>query len=1154
MSSRAGFLFLFFLFPAWLSAAEFFVSKQGDDTHEGTSRERAFLTVQKGVDALSPGDTLTIGPGEYLESVHRKNLGSAEKETVIRAELPGTAVLRGDVKVGPFRKTEGFQFVYQAECPHEVHAVTEADTMSGLSRMPNLTELDAAPGRWNYDTKSKILSVSATDWNPAVDHPYLASVIQGDGLYLESPTRVVLDGLAATGFNNSHSSWAPAYRYANNGMKVVWGILLFQAKDCVVRNCTAYFNGGGIAVSNGQGADPKLNGRGNLVDSCVAYGNHSQVSSYESSGVGVYFPANDEIRNCYAYKNDAFGTRMYGQLAAPSKITETISWGNWNNLGDFQLKVGGPGARVENCVSLGGFSNIIESVHSITGKEPTEYPQDNISLLPRGGTAPDFDREFADAANFDFRLQSDSQFRGSAPDGKDRGPKPYSPDVFYVCPEGNDGADGLSMRQAWKTLARAVKDLSPGDTVYLEGGEYEGNLDVRVKGTADKPISIRGRGRKPVKITGAVHVMDSAFLDFQRIHFTDTVRLDESHDIRFDQCGFSAATFGLEAAQVDGLRLTHCQFTGFGEAGLALRPTPENTSALSAIQAFFQGAPKAAARLGGTKGVFLSGNFFDNASGPAIKLGEADGVLYSGYNGYRQLAKSWELDGKPVAPEMREQFPREITAKFALVDGVPVPENSALFAEGGPLGKPLGPYRDEMSLKQSRLASPPAVHSVSATTANLEWKTSAPASCALAWGDTPECKNTAIFDVNHVGSYSLTGLKPGQTYYFRLNSLSLPEALEREFEVSQVPFTPQTISFTTLKENAAPITFYVAPDGRDDNTGLDRQNALGTITQAAAKVNAGDTVLVAGGIYPERVRLRATGDTGAPITFKAMPGEKAVLDGEDCSLNNAFIASRKSHLRFDGFTFENFNLFNAQGWIPGLAGEFSLYEGRDIAITRCFSDGRAGYTATFVNASSIEDLLIKNCVILNKFQGMSLWHPCPNLRIENNVFAGTMILHILLGNRPSAPALIEKNIFTDNIPVKAAGNIPIFSMDPAMVNRDNCYYLRSFFTKDERKMVELDHSMDPSELGKTIINPLFADPRFAGVALPDPKFVPSYDMGYALETSPDRLVAPDLKLSFSDFFATNPEVVKRQMGLVPQDFEDFRIEKNGAPIVSAPAN
>ena len=38
--------------------------------------------------ALQPGDTLTIGPGEYFESVRRDKLGNAEKETVIRAVIP----------------------------------------------------------------------------------------------------------------------------------------------------------------------------------------------------------------------------------------------------------------------------------------------------------------------------------------------------------------------------------------------------------------------------------------------------------------------------------------------------------------------------------------------------------------------------------------------------------------------------------------------------------------------------------------------------------------------------------------------------------------------------------------------------------------------------------------------------------------------------------------------------------------------------------------------------------------------------------------------------------------------------------------------------------------------------------------------------------
>jgi len=81
-------------------AAEYFVSDRGKDANDGLVRERAFLTVQKGVDALKPGDTLTIAPGEYFGTVRRQGLGGAEAVTTIRAEVPGTVILRGESNRG----------------------------------------------------------------------------------------------------------------------------------------------------------------------------------------------------------------------------------------------------------------------------------------------------------------------------------------------------------------------------------------------------------------------------------------------------------------------------------------------------------------------------------------------------------------------------------------------------------------------------------------------------------------------------------------------------------------------------------------------------------------------------------------------------------------------------------------------------------------------------------------------------------------------------------------------------------------------------------------------------------------------------------------------------------------------------------------------
>ena len=88
------------------------LAKTGDDARSGRRRGDAFLTIQRGVDALAPGDTLTIGRGEYAEAVSRGTLGGDDADTVIRAEIPGTVTLRGDVAAPEFEKVDGCRFIY----------------------------------------------------------------------------------------------------------------------------------------------------------------------------------------------------------------------------------------------------------------------------------------------------------------------------------------------------------------------------------------------------------------------------------------------------------------------------------------------------------------------------------------------------------------------------------------------------------------------------------------------------------------------------------------------------------------------------------------------------------------------------------------------------------------------------------------------------------------------------------------------------------------------------------------------------------------------------------------------------------------------------------------------------------------------------------
>ncbi|MFC1454236.1 hypothetical protein ACFLQL_03555, partial [Verrucomicrobiota bacterium] len=725
----------------------------------------------------------------------------------------------------------------------------------------------------------------------------------------------------------------------------------------------------------------------------------------------------------------------------------------------------------------------------------------------------------------------------AAPDGSDRGPFQYEKNIFYVRTDGNDQGDGLSVSNAWKTLSRAMRGLRSGNTLYIAPGVYEGNLELRLKGSEGKLINIRGRGRDPVVIKGGLVVKDGRYLDFKRLHFNGEVSLINGEDIGFENCQFNGRLFGLQADKVAGLRVTHCEFTGFEESGLLIGLRPGQKSWWTKLKEAVIANNKQE-KASTTSRVYLSGNLFDNRKGVAVRLDGTGAVEYSNYNSYCNKTTGWEVGGiRKIFAEMaknHDQQSRELVPEYVDEKGVKILKNTALFAAGGALGKPFGLFRDEKRHGQVLgLAEKPIVHSVSATTANIEWMTTLPATCELVWGETPSYNNTNLFVVNYFGSYSLSGLKPGKKYYFRIKSLRIPRKSVYVPQTKSIEIIGKGISFVTLKKNSAPLVYYVAPDGKDTNTGLDRKNAWKTIRHAAGKVNVGDKVLVAGGKYQERVRIRATGETNAPITFKCIPGEKVVMDGVGKGLSQSFVVAGKKRLHFDGLYFRDFSMASSLGIYPACAGEFNLYSCQDIAITRCFSDGRGGYTAGSVSAFYVKNLLIKNCVNINKMGGAMYFWRCPDLRVENTVFASPMISSFIHRNEKHQKALMENCIFTDMFLKKAALNIGLLCCDghiDSFLMRNDCFFLRDCIPLEKRA---LNGKATIGQLGKYIIDPVFADPLFAG----DPVVA-----GLSTNTAnfpPDRMMPLANPLDFNSYFATNPELVKRGIGLQPEAFKDF---------------
>ena len=1049
-------------FPAL--GAEYFVTRQGNDANKGTSRETAFATIQKGVDALKPGDTLTIGPGEYFESVKRDNLGGPNADTVIRAEIPGTAVIRGDVPAPKFEKIERYRFVYGAKFDQEPRAVLEHDTLRVIHRAADASELEFNPGNFSYDAEAKMLYISRADLSSPENGYYSVAVNENNGLDLVRPRRVVIEGLAVRGFVSQHAP--PGY-----------GICLNAPESCIIRDCIVYMNVRGIVLQPSADRASGQSGADNLIENCVGYGN-------SPGAICLYSANNVVVRNCHTYKNirgdgsgENFGVMHYLWMSGPVLFENNISWGQSFN---FSIKPSGDGT-LKNCVGLGYIRlDPKRMIHNLIGggnefDRGSNAAKDNVLMGREQNLDKDF--EFADSINLDYRLQSDSHFRGAAPDGSDRGPYQYKPNVFYVSPKGNDRADGLSMRKPWRTLARALKGRQPGDTVYLAGGQYTAAPLDRA-GDGKSPIRILGRGRGTVVITGTLNVTGGTGIEIERLNFPDGVALNGSRDVTFNNCTFYGRSDGLKADRVRNLRVTHSVFTNL--------PVDVRNSS----------------------GVFLSGNLYANDGKAAVNVDAETAILYSDYNSYKDTANSWQVGGAAMSLDKvrgkeHDAYSFAAEPEFSSRENVPVLSDTAPFAGRGPNSTPHGIYREyDLDLPQSVRVAGPFVHSVSDTTANIEWWSSSRVSFRLTWGDTPAMNNTVdrLPGKRGFGTCSLTGLKPGTKYYFKLVSSGSSRGGRGGASSSAtiVRDSDETMSFTTAAGPAAPREFYVASDGNDENDGLTRKTAFRTINRAAEKVGPGDTVMIAEGTYNEAVRVRAAGAPNRPITFRNIPGEKPVHSSAD--LEKAFELVMKPDIRIEGIDFQERRFWTLEGIV--------VYESPRVQIRRCLR--------AIVSANRSPDLLVKNCVLDGGWNAVMLTSS-PNSVVENNVFVYTILRQLNVSGK--GPIVARRNIFCECIPNKEHQQLLDISQRE-VEESDSCFYLR--WPVDE-KLILKDATL-PEYQARTGSNAFAANPMMSGV--------PGVNGGWVKITG-----------SYADeFFAANPKLILRDIGLQPEAFKNAKLK------------
>ena len=73
---------------------------------------------------------------------------------------------------------------------------------------------------------------------------------------------------------------------------------------------------------------------------------------------------------------------------------------------------------------------------------------------------------------------------------------PAQDKTYYVSPDGNDAASGLSVKEAWKSIAKINSvTFQPGDKILLQSGRtFPGQIILKGSGTPEKPILLSSFG------------------------------------------------------------------------------------------------------------------------------------------------------------------------------------------------------------------------------------------------------------------------------------------------------------------------------------------------------------------------------------------------------------------------------------------------------------------------------------------------------------------------------------------------------------------------------------------------------------------------------------------------------------------------------------
>ena len=777
------------------------------------------------------GDTILLAPGTYHNRFQAGNKKNVPCGLTIKAEIPGTAIFRGDRKAPEFQEHEkGIWKAYWESIPE---AVFEHDTLTIYEFCATLADVQRESGSWAYDAKSKILYVRTTDSTDPTRHLLTIGVTPFSAFnFYAAPSSagvqdVLLDGFITTGFYSRLQT--PDQRIVSSQKKVAWGVVInYPTKNVKVSNVTAVLNGYGIGFCMGS--------KNSSIENCRAFGNRNPFN-HSGGGIGIF----DGSDNCIVRGNFGSGNKGNDVWLYAGPIKPSTVFAENNACGSLRTKANKQkGFAVRNCVCLTP-SHIDHSYHMVNcvsfGHTPIaeELIGGNLLLRYEKDLKPDL--IFADPVNFDCRVQE-----GTAPDIAKRSVTFSAERVFYWKQDGRDSASGRSVKNAFGSAARVLKELgTPGTEIYV-AGPVKGDLNL--KGL--KGIAVRGRGAFPVQIQGKIILDNCSNVKLERLAPAEFV-VQGGQGISISQ-----SVGKITADKADGLRVTHNYLPQF--------------------------------TLKANRNSFITANVIEKAD-----MGTVNG--WSDYNAYAELVPSGEKNSFAAKAELGKNFTFKNAWQF---DGRAIDS------------MPVGPYRRQprnvrlvLDKPEVQLSAPDTV--VARLAANIPfrgtlcWGDPADGSAHDIQLTTEASTHTA----------ALSGLEPGKKYFVQFKVLAdIPSCFSNaELKNTNAALKAATdkLEFTTPMQYAAPKQYFVAKNGNDLNDGS-QEKPFGSIGHAVAQLRPGDTLTIRGGTWDEGFTVPVSGTKERPIVIQGAPGEKVLIQaGYGAPFAGGITVSNQNYIHFRNF-------------------------------------------------------------------------------------------------------------------------------------------------------------------------------------------------------------------------------------------------------------